>query len=198
VIRFDKLTVKAQEALQAAQSLADQHGHQSIEPEHLLLALIQQREGVVGPILAKLGARAEIIQRQLETELARLPRVTGGREQYLSDRLRAAVERAQTEAERLRDDYVSTEHLLIGIAQERDGAAGRVLAANGVSAEAIYRAGASWIPSSAATRRSAASFKSCRDGRRTIRSSSASRASARPPSSRASPSGSSPATCRKA
>jgi ATP-dependent Clp protease ATP-binding subunit ClpB len=140
VIRFDKLTVKAQEALQAAQSLADQHGHQAIEPEHLLLALIQQREGVVGPILAKLGARAEIIQRQLETELARLPRVTGGREQYLSDRLRAAVERAQTEAERLRDDYVSTEHLLIGIAQERDGAAGRALAANGVGAEAIYRA----------------------------------------------------------
>ena len=55
-MRLDKLTVKAQEAVQAAQSLADQHGHQAIEPEHLLVALLQQREGVVGPVLAKLGA----------------------------------------------------------------------------------------------------------------------------------------------
>ncbi|MBI4593923.1 MAG: type VI secretion system ATPase TssH, partial [Candidatus Rokubacteria bacterium] len=140
-MRYDKLTVKAQEALQAAQSLADQRSHQAIEPEHLLMALIQQREGVVGPILAKLGARPEAIQRQLEAELDRAPQVKGGRDQYLGERLRAAIERAQTEAERLRDEYVSTEHLLIGIAQERDdGAAGRVLTQNGVAAESIYRA----------------------------------------------------------
>jgi ATP-dependent Clp protease ATP-binding subunit ClpB len=140
VIRFDKLTVKAQEALQAAQSLADQRSHQAVEAEHLLQALIQQREGVVGPILAKLGGRPDAIQRQVETELGRLPTVRGGGQQYMGDRLRAAIERAQGEAERLRDDYVSTEHLLIGIAQDRDGAAGRVLAANGVTPEAIYRA----------------------------------------------------------
>jgi len=68
-MRLDKLTVKAQEALQAAQSKADQHDHQAIEPEHLLSALLEQREGVVGPVLAKLGARPEAIQRELETAL---------------------------------------------------------------------------------------------------------------------------------
>jgi ATP-dependent Clp protease ATP-binding subunit ClpB len=138
--RFDKFTVKAQEAVQAAQSIADQLSHQAIEPEHLLLALIQQQEGVVSPLLAKLGAPADAIRRQVEAELARAPKVRGAAGAYGTPRLRAIFERAQQEAERLRDEYVSTEHLLIAIAQERDGAAGRVLAANGVTAEAIYRA----------------------------------------------------------
>jgi ATP-dependent Clp protease ATP-binding subunit ClpB len=137
---MDKLTVKAQEAIQAAQSLADQHDHQAVEPEHVMTALLQQREGVVGPLLAKLGARGEAVQRQLEADLARMPKVRGGTGQYLGERLRAAFERAQTEAERLKDEYVSTEHLLIAIAQERDGAAGRALAAAGVTPDAIYRA----------------------------------------------------------
>jgi len=141
VIRFEKFTVKAQEAMQAAQSLADQHNHQSMEPEHLLLALLQQREGVVGPVLAKLGARPEVIQRALEQALERLPTVRGGGGQhYLGERLRAALERAQAEAERLKDEYVSTEHLLIGIAQERDGGASHVLAQNGVTPNGIYKA----------------------------------------------------------
>src|SRR5436190_4029857 len=126
--------------MQAAQSLADQHNHQSMEPEHLLLALLQQREGVVGPVLAKLGARPEVIQRALEQALERLPTVRGGGGQhYLGERLRVALERAQAEAERLKDEYVSTEHLLIGIAQERDGV-GRVLAQNGVTPDGIYKA----------------------------------------------------------
>ena len=141
MIRFEKFTVKAQEAMQAAQSLADQHNHQAVEPEHLLLALLQQREGVVGPVLAKLGARPDVIQRALEQALERLPKVRGGGGQpYIGERLRAALERAQAEAERLKDEYVSTEHLLIGIAQERDGGAARVLAQNGVTPDGIYKA----------------------------------------------------------
>jgi len=139
-MRLDKLTIKAQEALQAAQSLADQHEHQAVEPEHLLAALLQQREGVVAPVLAKLGAHPETVQAQIETELGRLPKVRGGGGQYLGDRLRAVLERAQREAERLKDEYVSTEHLLIGIAHDRDGAAGRALAAAGVTPDAIYKA----------------------------------------------------------
>ena len=139
-MRLDKLTVKAQEAMQAAQSLADQHDHQAIEPEHVLAALLQQREGVVGPILAKLGARGDAVERQLEGDLARMPKVRGGSGQYLGERLRAVFERAQREAERLKDEYISTEHLLIAIAQDRDGAAGRALAAAGVTPDAIYRA----------------------------------------------------------
>src|SRR6185295_12975424 len=139
-MRLDKLTVKAQEALQAAQGLADQHDHQAVEPEHLLVALLQQREGVVGPVLAKLGARAEAVQQQLQAELGKTAKVRGGSSQYMSDRLRTTLDRAQREAERLKDEYVSTEHLLLAIAQDRDGGAGRALAAAGVTPDAIYKA----------------------------------------------------------
>src|SRR5207247_9615530 len=131
---------KAQEALQAAQTLADQQSHQAMEPEHLLAALLEQREGIVGPVLAKLGARPDAIQQALRAELAKLPAVRGGSGQYLGERTRLALERAQAEAQRLKDEYVSTEHLLIALAQDRDGAAGRVLAQNGVTAEAVYKA----------------------------------------------------------
>ncbi len=138
--RFDKFTVKAQEAIQAARSIADQQSHQAIEPEHLLLALIQQQEGVVGPLLAKLGAPPDAIRRQVEAEIGKIPKVGGGSGQYIGQRLQAVFQRALSEAERLKDEYVSTEHLLIALAHDRDGAAGHVLAASGVTAEAIYRA----------------------------------------------------------
>src|SRR5881296_3881545 len=139
-MRLDKFTIKAQEALQAAQSLAEQQSHQAIEPEHLLTTLIEQREGIVGPLLAKLGAHPDAIQRDLRAELAKLPAVRGGSGQYLGERTRQVLERAQTEALHLKDEYVSTEHLLIALAQDRDGVAGRVLAQNGVTAEAVYKA----------------------------------------------------------
>jgi ATP-dependent Clp protease ATP-binding subunit ClpB len=139
-MKFDKFTVKAQEAVQAAQSLADQGNHQAIVPEHLLLALLQQQEGVVGPLLAKLGARPEVIAREIQSELDKLPRVQGGGRQYASERLEAVLNRAWEEAQRLKDEYCSTEHLLIGIAQDKSGAAARILAKAGVTPEAIYKA----------------------------------------------------------
>src|SRR5947199_9580206 len=139
-MRLDKFTIKAQEALQAAQSLAEQQNHQAIEPEHLLAALIEQREGIVGPLLAKLGARPDTIQQTLGAELAKLPAVRGGSGQYLGERTRQGLERAQAEALRLKDDYVSTEHLLIALAQDRDGGAGPLLAQSGVTAEAVCKA----------------------------------------------------------
>jgi ATP-dependent Clp protease ATP-binding subunit ClpB len=139
-MKFDKFTVKAQEAVQAAQSLADQGNHQALEPEHLLLALLQQQEGVVGPLLSKLGARPEAIAREVQAALDKLPKVKGAGRQYASERLEAALNRAWDEAQRLKDEYCSTEHLLIGIAQDKSGAAGRILAANGVTPEAIYKA----------------------------------------------------------
>ena len=139
-MRLDKFTVKAQEALQAAQSLADGQSHQALEPEHVLAALVEQREGIVGPLLAKLGARTEAIQQALRAELAKLPAVGGGAGQYLGERTRKALERAQAEALRLKDDYVSTEHLLVALAQDGDGAAGRILAQHGATPDAIYKA----------------------------------------------------------
>ncbi len=138
-MRLDKFTVKAQEAVQAAQAVAERLGHQALEPEHLLSALLQQKDGVVPPLLGKLGARPEAIAQELAAELERTPRVSGGGGPYLGERLRKALERAQTEAERLHDDYVSTEHLLIALAQESDGAAARALKAAGATPEALYR-----------------------------------------------------------
>src|ERR1700730_19057525 len=90
-MKFDKFTVKAQEAVQAAQSLAVEGSHQAIEPEHLLLALLQQQEGVVGPLLAKLGARPEALDRELKSALDKLPTVKGSGRQYASERLAAAA-----------------------------------------------------------------------------------------------------------
>src|SRR5688572_20946399 len=137
--RFEKFTVKAREAVQAAQSIAEQHEHQAIEPEHLLIALVQQREGVVAPLLAKLGTRPETIQASLETELGRTPKVRGSAAQYAGQRLLAVFERAQREADRMKDEYVSGEHLLIGLVED-DGPAARALKAGGVTRDGIYQA----------------------------------------------------------
>src|ERR1700758_3850055 len=113
-MRLDKLTVKAQEALQAAQGLAGEHGHQAVEPEHLLEALLEQKDGVVPPLLGKLGARADALAEEVEAAVAKIPQVRGGSGQYLSDRLRAAIERAERQAQQMKDEYTSTEHLLMG------------------------------------------------------------------------------------
>src|SRR5438309_2229599 len=139
-MRLDKLTVKAQEALQAAQSLAGERGHQAVEPEHLLHALIAQKDGVVAPILGKLGVRAEALTSQLDAAIEKIPQVRGGSGQYIGERLRAALDRAQKQAESMKDEYVSTEHLLVAVAQDRDGAAGRALAHAGVTLDAILKA----------------------------------------------------------
>ena len=124
--RFDKFTLKAQEAVQAAQALADRESHQQIEPEHLLVALLGQPEGIVGPLLGKLGVRGDALRREAEAEVARLPKVSGAGGQYVGPRLKAVLDAAWAEAERLKDDYCSTEHLLVALAQEKDGAAARI------------------------------------------------------------------------
>jgi ATP-dependent Clp protease ATP-binding subunit ClpB len=138
--RFDKLTVKAQEAVQAAQGLADREGHQQIEPEHLLLALVEQENGVVSALLSKLGARPDAIRRDVQGELRRLPKVGGASGQYMGPRLKAVFDAAWDEMERLKDDYCSTEHLLVAIAQEAEGGAGRILRQAGVTKDGLYRA----------------------------------------------------------
>ena len=138
--RYDRLTVKAQEAVQAAQAIADREGQQQLEPEHLLAALLDEEDGVVGALLAKLGARAEGLRRDVLGEIRRLPRVSGGSGPYLGPRLKAVLEAAWTEAERLKDEYCSTEHLLLALAQEAEGASGRLLRQAGVTRDALYRA----------------------------------------------------------
>ena len=135
--RFDKLTLKATEAVQAAQDSAAKRHHQHIEVEHLLLALMEQTDGVVLPLLKKLGADPGRIKGDIEEFLNKLPKVEGLVQTYLSPRLGKIFERAEQEAERLKDEYVSTEHLLIAIS-DGDGAAGDILTRHGVTKDNIF------------------------------------------------------------
>jgi ATP-dependent Clp protease ATP-binding subunit ClpB len=143
MLRMDKLTVKAQEALQAAQEMAGRQGQQQVEPLHLLWALIAQGDGVVPPLLEKLGAAPTRLAMEVEKQIERLPKVSGVAEQYLSKASNAVLERAFDEAQRLKDEYVSTEHILLGIAAADRDPAGQLLARNGASHDAILQAMAS-------------------------------------------------------
>lgn len=140
-MQIDRFTLKAQEALQQAKAIAEQRHHQQIDVEHLLFALLSQREGIVIPILQKLGANVELILSQLDGELNRIPKVTGGGagQVYLSSRLNELLNSAWKEAERLMDEYLSTEHLLIAISDEKRGPSSQILQRNGVTKDAIYR-----------------------------------------------------------
>ena len=123
MLRMDKLTVKAQEALQSAQELAASAGQQQIEPVHLLAALLAQGDGVVTPLLAKLGAQPDALSAEVRREIDRLPKVSGAGQQYLSPASNDVLSRAFDEAGKFKDEYVSTEHILLAIAQlDRDPA----------------------------------------------------------------------------
>jgi len=143
MLRMDKLTVKAQEALQAAQEIAGRQGQQQVEPLHLLWALIAQGDGVVPPLLEKLGAAPARLAGEVEKQIERLPKVSGVADQYLSKASNAVLERAFDEAQRLKDEYVSTEHILLGIAAADRDPAGQLLVRNGASHDAILQAMAS-------------------------------------------------------
>jgi ATP-dependent Clp protease ATP-binding subunit ClpB len=140
-MQIEKFTLKAQEALQEAKAIAERKNHQQIDVEHLLLALLEQKEGIAIPILQKLGANIDLIVSQLEGELNRIPKVTGGGvgQVYLSSRVNEIFNGAWKEAERLMDEYLSTEHLLIAIADEKRGASSQILQRNGVTKDAIFR-----------------------------------------------------------
>ena len=140
-MRFDKLTIKAQEALQDAQSLAEKQEHQALEVEHLLLALIQQKDGITQSLLERVGADPLIIKNQLEEALLKLPKIYGSIGQiYISPRLKNVLDAAFLEAERLKDDFVSTEHILLAIAEEKGEAVARILAGAGVGRDSILKA----------------------------------------------------------
>src|SRR6266487_993117 len=117
-MNINKYTEKAQEAVLGAQRLAEQMNHSQIEPEHLLVALVEQREGVVPELLRKLSSDPPAIARAARALLARLPQAYGGAQPGLSPRLKLVTDLAQAEAERLKDEFVSTEHLFIAVAGE--------------------------------------------------------------------------------
>src|SRR5687767_13884976 len=117
-MNINKLTLKSQEALAAAQSAASERNHQQVEPAHLLAALLAQAEGVIYPLLQTLGASPKTLANRLENILDSLPKVYGQVETYLSPQTRSVLEAAFKEAVGLGDAYVSTEHLLLAILEE--------------------------------------------------------------------------------
>ncbi len=138
-MRFDRLTIKSQELIQSAQALAGRQGNQQIEPEHFLAAMLEEREGVARSILRKLGGAPDDLLREVLQAVEALPRVEGAGETYLSPRSRAVLEAAFTEASQMKDEYVSIEHLLLAVADEKSGAAARILRAHGVNRENILK-----------------------------------------------------------
>jgi ATP-dependent Clp protease ATP-binding subunit ClpB len=116
-MRSDKFTEKAQEALQGAAELARDHGQQAVEPEHLLLALVREDEGVARTLLERAGASVPALEPALVSAIENFPKISGGGQPYISPALNKALEQAETEAERLKDEYISTEHLLLALTE---------------------------------------------------------------------------------
>ncbi|HVS07746.1 MAG TPA: ATP-dependent chaperone ClpB [Candidatus Dormibacteraeota bacterium] len=137
--RPDRLTEKTQEAIQQAQTLAQEAQHQEITPEHLLLALLQQQDGTVPPILQQIGVDSARVASDVKSQLDRLPKIYGA-ETYLGSRLRRLLDAASTEMERLKDEYLSTEHLLLAIVEESNSEGAKVLQRHGVTREKLLQA----------------------------------------------------------
>jgi ATP-dependent Clp protease ATP-binding subunit ClpB len=140
-IRWDKFTVKSQQAVQQAQARATEFGNAELQPVHLLLALVEDREGVIPAVLEKIGVPTERLEHDLHQIEERLPRVAGSTNQPgISQALNRVLEQAFKEAANFKDEYVSTEHLLLGVARLKNDAAHDALVALGATHEAILKA----------------------------------------------------------
>jgi ATP-dependent Clp protease ATP-binding subunit ClpB len=142
-MRLDKLTIKAQEAIQEAQQLAQSKGQQQIESVHLLSALIEQEQGIVGPILEKLGVNKDFVYSKCQDAIEKLPQVSGPAgfgQVYISPELNEILNAAWEEAMGLKDEYLSTEHILLAMSGKQDSTAGRILMDAGVKRDALLRA----------------------------------------------------------
>ena len=140
-MRFDKFTIKSQELIQGAQALAGQLGHQQIEPEHLLKVMLEQPEGIARSILQKLGASPEGVLHEVTDAIEKKSRVSGASlgEAYISPTTKKVLDRAFAEAAKMKDEYVSIEHILVAITDEKETDAARILASAGVTRETILK-----------------------------------------------------------
>jgi ATP-dependent Clp protease ATP-binding subunit ClpB len=140
-MNIQKYTEKAQEAILGAQQLAEHASHAQIEPEHLLVTLVEQRDGIVPEVLRKMGADPSAVARDARELLTKVPQAYGGAQPGLSPRLRVVTELAESEAARLKDEFTSTEHLLVAIASETGrAAAARLLNERGLTRDKIFAA----------------------------------------------------------
>jgi ATP-dependent Clp protease ATP-binding subunit ClpB len=141
-MRLDKLTLRAQETVQVSQQTAEKMGHQQIEPEHFLSAILGLQEGAIPPLLAKIGVNQAQLKRQADATLEKMPMVsgTGYGQAYISPRTKSVLDQAFKEAEQMKDEYVSLEHILIAMSEEKGGEAGRVLTSFGISRDTVLAA----------------------------------------------------------
>jgi ATP-dependent Clp protease ATP-binding subunit ClpB len=137
-MRLDKFTLRAQEAIQSAIELAERNTNQQVEPEHLLSAMLEQPEGIVRPLLGKLGVNLAVVLNDVQAAIARFPRVQGG-QQYFSPRTSQAFTAAQKQADKMKDEFISTEHLLLALVEEKDGDAGRILRQHGANSDDLQK-----------------------------------------------------------
>ena len=138
-MRIERLTAKMQEGLQESQTLASGLQHQEILPEHLLLSLLRQPDGLVRPLLEKLEVSPRLIEEQLDADLAKRPKISGARDQYLGSELRTVLSSAEAEMSKLKDEFVSVEHFLLALVASQS-AAGRTLRAAGITREKLMKA----------------------------------------------------------
>jgi ATP-dependent Clp protease ATP-binding subunit ClpB len=139
-MQLDKLTVKSQEALQEAQRLAREHSHQELDGEHLALALIGQSDSLIPDLLERLGVPVARLKPDLEAELARRHKVQGAGDAYAGRDLQKALDAAQSEATKLKDDYVSTEHLLLGLLDSGGASLKKIFTKHGLKRDAVLKA----------------------------------------------------------
>jgi ATP-dependent Clp protease ATP-binding subunit ClpB len=140
-IRWDKLTVKAQEAFSRANDIASEHGNPELQPMHVLAALLEDREGIIVPLLSKMGVRPEAILQSAIREIERLPKVSGSATQAtLSNEAQDMLDRAFKQADQFKDEYVSTEHILLGMAQLKRDNAKDLLSSMGANYDPILKA----------------------------------------------------------
>jgi ATP-dependent Clp protease ATP-binding subunit ClpB len=137
-MRLDKFTLRAQDAIQSAIELAERNQHQQVEPEHLLVAMLEQPEGIVRPLIGKLGANVAVILNDTQAAVARFPRVQGG-QQYFSPRMTQVFNESQKQADKFQDEFVSTEPLLLSIVEEQAGDAGKILRQHGVNKDDLLK-----------------------------------------------------------
>ncbi len=138
-MRLDRFTLKGQEAIESAVAMAEKAGHQQVEPEHALASLLDQTEGLTRPIFGKIGANVNMIRAEVDAAIKKFPQVSGAAQQYLSSRLNQIFTQAQKEADSFKDEYLSTEHLLLALAEEKAGEAGKILRSHGVNKEALLK-----------------------------------------------------------
>jgi ATP-dependent Clp protease ATP-binding subunit ClpB len=137
-MRLDKFTLKAQEAIESAVASAEKQSHQQVEPEHILAAMIEQSESVTRPILGRVGANIQVVLSDLDAAIKKFPQVSGTGQRYYGNRATDVFNRAQKEADRFKDDFISTDSLLLSIAEDKQEA-GRILRSHGVERKALMK-----------------------------------------------------------